>query len=92
MLEIIRDIIRYFARWFHNTHCKSNCGASACDCDNMAETSSSSGASTQAQVSHRHNMAESSSSGSSTQISHDDVYNHHRREGTAMSHTYSTHS
>ena len=72
MLEIIRDIIRYFARWFHHTHCKSNCGNSGCDCDNMAE---------------------SSSSGSSTQISHDDVYNHHRRHGeAAMSHTHSTHS
>ena len=51
MLEIIRDIIRYFARWFHHTHCKSNCGNSGCDCDNMAE-SSSSGSSTQVQVSH----------------------------------------
>ena len=51
MLEIIRDIILYFAQWFHHTHCKSNCGNSGCDCDNMAE-SSSSGSSTQVQVSH----------------------------------------
>ena len=51
MLEIIRDIIRYFARWFHHTQCKSNCGNAACDCDNEAE-SSSSGSSVQANVSH----------------------------------------
>ena len=72
MLEIIRDIIRYFAKWFHHTHCKSNCGVVGCDCDNEAESSSS--------------------SGSSTQISHDDVYNHHRHGGAAISHTTSTHS
>ena len=45
MLEIIRDIIRYFAKWFHHTHCKSNCGADA-------ESSSSSVSSLQANVSH----------------------------------------
>ena len=26
---------------FHHTRCKSNCGNSGCDCDNMAESSSS---------------------------------------------------
>ena len=72
MLEIIRGIISYFAKWFHHTRCKSNCGVVGCDCDNEAESSSS--------------------SGSSTQISHDDVYNHHRSGGAAISHTRSTHS
>ena len=72
MLEIIRDIIRYFAKWFHHTHCTSNCGVVGCDCDNEAESSLS--------------------SGSSTQVSHDDVYNHHRQGGAAISHTRSTHS
>ena len=73
MLEIIRGIISYFAKWFHHTRCKSNCGIVGCDCDNEAESSSS--------------------SGSSTQISHDDVYNHHRTHGgEAISHTRSTHS
>ena len=41
MLEFIVDFFRYLAKLFHHTHCKSNCGNSGCDCDNMAESSSS---------------------------------------------------
>ena len=41
MLEIITDFFRYLVKMFHHTHIKSNCGNSGCDCDNMAESSSS---------------------------------------------------
>ena len=42
MFEFIGDFFRYLVKLFHHTHCKSNCGDSGCDCDNMAESSSSS--------------------------------------------------
>ena len=41
MLDFIGDFFRYLAKLFHHTRCKSNCGNSGCDCDNMAESSSS---------------------------------------------------
>ena len=41
MLDFIGDFFRYLAKMFHHTHIKSNCGNSGCDCDNMAESSSS---------------------------------------------------
>ena len=42
MLEIITDFFHYLVKLFHHTRCKSNCGNSGCDCDNMADSSSSS--------------------------------------------------
>ena len=41
MLDFIGEPFRYLAKLFHHTHIKSNCGNSGCDCDNMAESSSS---------------------------------------------------
>ena len=41
MLDFIGDFFRYLVKLFHHTRCKSNCGDSGCDCDNMAESSSS---------------------------------------------------
>ena len=41
MLDFIGDFVRYLVELFHHTHCKSNCGNASCDCDNMAESSSS---------------------------------------------------
>ena len=41
MLDFIVDFFRYLAKLFHHAHCKSNCGNAGCDCDNMAESSSS---------------------------------------------------
>ena len=52
MLEIITDFFRYLVKMFHHTHIKSNCGNSGCDCDNMAESSSS--GSSVPQVHHHH--------------------------------------
>ena len=41
MLDFIGDFFRYPVKLFHHTRCKSNCGNSGCDYDNMAESSSS---------------------------------------------------
>ena len=41
MLDCIGDFLRYLVKLFHHTRCKSNCGNSGCNFDNMAESSSS---------------------------------------------------
>ena len=52
MLDLTGDFFRDLAKMFHHTHIKSNCGNSGCDCDNMAESSSS--GSSVPQVHHHH--------------------------------------
>ena len=49
MLDFIVDFFRYLVKLFHHTHCKSNCGNAVWDCDNMAESSSSSASAPQSQ-------------------------------------------
>ena len=39
--NFIIDILQQIRLIFHHTHCESNCGVAACECDNSVGSSSS---------------------------------------------------